>query len=142
MYFVYVSAEQQFSMPIQCTDDTSEQVEEPFSGSEVDEGLTSGALASRGASPEDGNFMEDVKFPPPTDSEYEFLHSAPERSVPLPMSSKDLSEPISTVLEESYSSYTVSSPASHLLPASASHEEVRGPQQVRANHTPLWIVIH
>ncbi|XP_060786096.1 TRAF family member-associated NF-kappa-B activator isoform X3 [Neoarius graeffei] len=129
------SAEQQFSMPIQCTDDSGEQVEEPSPSSsrpEVDEGLTSSALASRGASPEDGNFMDDVRFPPPTDSEYEFLHSATERSVPLPMPSKDLSEPISTVLEESYSSYTVSSPASQLLPAPASHEGVRGPQQ------PLW----
>ncbi|KAK3568868.1 hypothetical protein QTP86_018955 [Hemibagrus guttatus] len=124
-------AAQQFSMPIQCTDDTSEQDEEPFSSSsrpQVDEDLTSGALASRGASPEDGDFMDDVKFPPPTD-EYEFLHSAPERSVPLTMPRKDLSEPISTVLEESYSSYSVSAPASHLLPASASHEGVRGPQQ-------------
>ncbi|XP_026768383.3 TRAF family member-associated NF-kappa-B activator isoform X1 [Pangasianodon hypophthalmus] len=129
------SAEQQFSMPIQCTDDTGEQVEEPFASSsrpEVDEGLTSGALASHGASPEDGDFMDDIKFPPPTDSEYEFLHSAPDRNVPLPVPRKDLSEPISTVLEESYSSYSVSTPPSHLLPASASHEGVRGPQQ------PLW----
>lgn len=145
MYFVLVSAEKQFSMPIQCTDDTVEQVEEPFSPPlrpEVDEGLTSGALASRGASPEDGDFMDDVKFPPPTDSEYEFLHSAPDRGLPIPEPRKDLSEPISTVLEESYSSFSVSTPASHLLPASASHEGVRGPQQVRANHTPLWIVIN
>ncbi|XP_053483138.1 TRAF family member-associated NF-kappa-B activator isoform X1 [Ictalurus furcatus] len=130
-----VSAEKQFSMPIQCTDDTVEQVEEPFSPPlrpEVDEGLTSGALASRGASPEDGDFMDDVKFPPPTDSEYEFLHSAPDRGLPIPVPRKDLSEPISTVLEESYSSFSVSTPASHLLPASASHEGVRGPQQ------PLW----
>ncbi|XP_058248996.1 TRAF family member-associated NF-kappa-B activator isoform X2 [Hemibagrus wyckioides] len=129
------ASEQQFSMPIQCTDDTSEQEEEPFSSSsrpQVDEDLTSGALASRGASPEDGDFMDDIKFPPPTDSEYEFLLSEPERSVPLTMPRKDLSEPISTVLEESYSSYSVSTPASHLLPASASHEGVRGPQQ------PLW----
>ncbi|KAF7709617.1 TRAF family member-associated NF-kappa-B activator isoform X2 [Silurus meridionalis] len=129
------SAEQQFSMPIQCTDDTGEQVEEPFSSTsrpEVDEGLTSAALASRGASPEDGDFLNDIKFPPPTDSEYEFLHSAPERSVPITVPGKDLSEPISTVLEESYSSFSVSAPASHLLPASTSHEGVRGPQQ------PLW----
>ncbi|XP_060732654.1 TRAF family member-associated NF-kappa-B activator isoform X3 [Tachysurus vachellii] len=128
------SADLQFSMPIQCTDKIDEQDEEPFSSSsrpQVDEGLTSGALASRGASPEDGHFMDDIKFPPPTDSEYEFLHSA-DRSVPLPMPRKDLSEPISTVLEESYSSYSVSTPVSHLLPASASHEGVRGPQQ------PLW----
>lgn len=145
VYFVLVSAEKQFSMPIQCTDDTVEQVEEPFSPPlrpEVDEGLISGALASRGASPEDGDFMDVVKFPPPTDSEYEFLHSAPDRGLPIPEPRKDLSEPISTVLEESYSSFPVSTPASHLLPASASHEGVRGPQQVRANHTPLWIVIN
>lgn len=141
--FLQVSAEQQFSMPIQCTDDTGEQVEEPSSASsrpEVEDSLTSGAVESRGASPEDGDFMDDVRFPPPTDSEYEFLHSAPDRSVPLQMPRKDLPEAISTVMEESYSSYSVSTPASHPLSASASHEGVRGPQQVRANHTPFWIV--
>lgn len=125
-------------MPIQCTDDIGEQVEEPFSSSsrsEVEEGLTSGALASRDASPEDGDFMDDVIFPPPTDNEYEFLYSAPDMNVPLPMPRKDLPEP--TEMEESYSSYSVSTPASHLLSESASHEGVRGPQQVRANHAPL-----
>ncbi|KAI5107250.1 TRAF family member-associated NF-kappa-B activator [Silurus meridionalis] len=135
------SAEQQFSMPIQCTDDTGEQVEEPFSSTsrpEVDEGLTSAALASRGASPEDGDFLNDIKFPPPTDSEYEFLHSAPERSVPITVPGKDLSEPISTVLEESYSSFSVSAPASHLLPASTSHEGVRGPQQCWFASPRFW----
>ncbi|TSM68833.1 TRAF family member-associated NF-kappa-B activator [Bagarius yarrelli] len=132
----HTSAEQQFSMPIQCTDNSAEQVEEPFSSSsqprpKVDESVTSGALASRGASPEEGDFMNDIKFPPSADSEYEFLHSAPDRSVPLPLHRKDLSEPISTVLEESYS-YSASTQASHLLPASVPHEGVRGPQQ------PLW----
>lgn len=139
VYFVYITAEQQFSMPIQCTDDTGGQVEEPSPSSsrtEVGEGLTSGALASRGASPEDGDFMDDIKFPPPTDYEYEFLHSAPDNSDPLSLPGKDLSEPNSTVLE-SYSSYSVSSPAAHLLSAPASHEGVRGPQQVRASYTPL-----
>lgn len=129
------ASEQQFSMPIQCTDESGEQVEEPISSSprpKVDERVASGALASRGASPEDGDIMNDIKFPPPTDSEYEFLHSAPERSVPLPLPRKDLSEPISTVLEESYSSYSVSTPAPHLLPTPEPHEGVRGPQQ------PLW----
>lgn len=130
-------------MPIQCTDNTGEQVEEPLSSAprpEVKEGLTSGALASRGASPEGPDFMDCVKFPPPTDSEYEFLHSAPDRNMALPMPRKDLLEPISTVMEESYSSFPVSPPASHLLSASTSLEGVRGPQQVRASHTPLQTV--
>ncbi|KAM9487528.1 TRAF family member-associated NF-kappa-B activator isoform 2-T2 [Clarias gariepinus] len=130
------ASEQQFSMPIQCTDDTSEQVEGHFSTPsrpEVDEALPSGALASRGASPEDGDFMNNIKFPPPTDSEFEFLHSAPDRSVSLPVHKKDLTEPITTELEEeSFSSFSVSPPTSHLLCATTSHEGIRGPQQ------PLW----
>ncbi|XP_036423641.1 TRAF family member-associated NF-kappa-B activator [Colossoma macropomum] len=125
--------EQQFSMPIQCTDDTSEQAEVPFSSSsrsEVNDHLTSSSLASRGINPDDADFMGDVKFPPPTDSEYEFLHSAPDKNIPLSLHRKDLVEPFSAVMEESLSSF-LSSP-SHLPPASASHEAVRGPQQ------PLW----
>lgn len=132
MYFVYVTAEQQFSMPIQCTDDTGEQVEELFSSSsrtDVEGGLTSGALASRGASPEDVNFMDDVRFPP-SDDDYEFLHSAQDDSVPLPLTREGLSEPISTEMEGSYS---------HLKSAPTS-PEVRGPQQVRDSYTPLWSI--
>ncbi|KAL6484621.1 hypothetical protein MHYP_G00066660 [Metynnis hypsauchen] len=109
--------EQEFSMPIQCTDDTSEQAEVPFSSSsrsEVNDHLTSSSLASRGINPDDADFMDDVKFPPPTDSEYEFLLSAPDTSD-------------GTVMEEFIS--FLSSP-SHLPSVSASHEAVRGPQQL------------
>ncbi|XP_066497104.1 TRAF family member-associated NF-kappa-B activator isoform X2 [Hoplias malabaricus] len=130
------ASEQQFSMPIQCTDDTSEQAEVPFpsssSASEVNDHLTSGSLASRGVNPEDAYFMNCVKFPPSTDSEYEFLHSAPERNISRSQHLKALVEPISTVLEESFSPYAVSTSTSHLPPTSASHEAVRGPQQ------PVW----
>ncbi|XP_062862216.1 TRAF family member-associated NF-kappa-B activator isoform X2 [Trichomycterus rosablanca] len=122
---------EQFSMPIQCTDDTAQQAEVPFPASsqaKVKDGLISGALASRGVSPEDTSFMDGVKFPPPTDSEYEFLHSTPDRPVQT-MFRKCLAAPTSTVPEESCSSYSDSLPPSHLLPSSASNESVRGPQQ-------------
>lgn len=134
---VYVPPDQQFSMPIQCTDDTSEQAEVPFSSSsrsEVNDCVTSNSLASRGVNPEDGDFMDGVKFPPSTDSEYEFLHSAPERNMALSLQRKDLVEPISTVMEEPLSPYAVPSPPLHLPPASASLEAIRGPQQVRGTH--------
>ncbi|KAL7881888.1 hypothetical protein AOLI_G00087370 [Acnodon oligacanthus] len=110
--------EQEFSMPIQCTDDTSEQAEVPFSSSsrsEVNDRLTSSSLASRGINPDDTDFMDDVKFPPPTDSEYEFLLSAPDKNIPLSL--------------QSISPFLSSSP-SHLPAVSASHEAVRGPQQL------------
>ncbi|XP_072541832.1 TRAF family member-associated NF-kappa-B activator [Salminus brasiliensis] len=126
--------EQQFSMPIQCTDDTAEQAEVPFSScskSEVNDCLTSSSLASRGVNPEDADFMDSIKFPPSTDSEYEFLNSAPDRNMTLSLHRKGLVEPISSVLEESFTPYAVSSP-SHLPPAAASHEAIRGPQQ------PVW----
>lgn len=119
-------------MPIQCTDDPAQQAEVPFpasSQSKVKDVLISGALASRGVSPEETSFIDGIKFPPPTDSEYEFLNSAPERTVQT-MFSKSLAA--TTLTEESYSSYSDSPPASHLQPAS--DEGVRGPQQVRAGH--------
>ncbi|KAI4889672.1 hypothetical protein NFI96_011023 [Prochilodus magdalenae] len=127
--------EQQFSMPIQCTDDTSEQAEVPFSASsrlEVNDCLTSSSLASRGVNPEDADFMDDIKFPPSTDSEYEFLNSAPAEDMPLSLNRKELVDPVSTVVGESFSPYAVSAPTSHLTPMSGSHEAVRGPQQ------PVW----
>ncbi|XP_076859021.1 TRAF family member-associated NF-kappa-B activator isoform X2 [Brachyhypopomus gauderio] len=127
--------DQQFSMPIQCTDGTPEHNEEPFSSSskpEVNERLTSGALASRGASPEDADFMDDVKFPPSTDSEYEFLNSAPDRTVALVLPRTGQAEPVSTGTEGSFPSYQPSRHAPPQLPVSTSHEGVRGPQQ------PFW----
>ncbi|XP_007230465.2 TRAF family member-associated NF-kappa-B activator [Astyanax mexicanus] len=127
--------EQQFSMPIQCTDDTAEQAEVPFSScsrSEVNNHLTPSSLASRGVNPEDAGFMDSIKFPPSTDSEYEFLNSAPDRNEALPLQRKGLVEPISSVMGESFPSFSVSSPPPHLQPVAASHEAIRGPQQ------PVW----
>ncbi|KAJ3592242.1 hypothetical protein NHX12_007370 [Muraenolepis orangiensis] len=107
------SNDQQFSMPIQCTDDTAERTERPgpsalrASTHGADEASVSGAsppgtsgasppgasrasasapqscgsLASRGAGPEDPDSLTrlSVRFPPPSDCEYDFLNSAPER---------------------------------------------------------------
>ncbi|XP_017547746.1 TRAF family member-associated NF-kappa-B activator isoform X1 [Pygocentrus nattereri] len=123
--------EQEFSMPIQCTDDTSEQAEVSFtssSRSEVNDRLTSSSLASRGINPDDADFMYDVIFPPSTDTEYEFLLSGPDESIPLSLHRKDPVETFS-VMEESISPFLSSSP-SHLPAVSASHEAVRGPQQL------------
>ncbi|KAK1788952.1 hypothetical protein P4O66_014944 [Electrophorus voltai] len=126
--------DQQFSMPIQCTDDTPEHAEAPFSSSrpEINDHLTSGALASRGVSPVDTDFMDDVRFPPSTDSEYEFLNSTPDRTVALVLPRKGLAEPLSTETEGSLPLYPASPSASPEPPVSTSHEGVRGPQR------PLW----
>ncbi|XP_017547747.1 TRAF family member-associated NF-kappa-B activator isoform X2 [Pygocentrus nattereri] len=80
--------EQEFSMPIQCTDDTSEQAEVSFTSSS----------------------------------------SGPDESIPLSLHRKDPVETFS-VMEESISPFLSSSP-SHLPAVSASHEAVRGPQQL------------
>ncbi|XP_060910342.1 TRAF family member-associated NF-kappa-B activator [Labrus mixtus] len=140
------SNDQQFSMPIQCTDRTAE-AERPFSTalrSAVEVPLPPTSLASRGASPEDRDFVDSlnklsVKFPPPADSEYDFLNSAPERHIGLTAPPK---RPLggsgvpSTLTEEE----PVDPPMSFIYPPSPSHstssslsqEGVWGPQQ------PLW----
>ncbi|XP_026866000.2 TRAF family member-associated NF-kappa-B activator isoform X2 [Electrophorus electricus] len=136
--------DQQFSMPIQCTDDTPEHAEAPFSSSrpEINDHLTSGALASRGVSPEDTDFMDDVRFPPSTDSEYEFLNSTPDRTVALVLPRKGLAEPLSTETEGSLPLYPASPSASPEPPVSTSHEGVRGPQRVRGTSASAWVLIH
>uniref|UniRef100_A0A8C2PXS6 Uncharacterized protein n=1 Tax=Cyprinus carpio TaxID=7962 RepID=A0A8C2PXS6_CYPCA len=124
---------EQFSMPIQCTEDTAEQAEVPFSSplrSEVDNTSTSSSLASRGAGP-DGPFFDSlrglcVKFPPSTDDEYDFLNSTPDKRVDLQLHSPDLGDHMHTMREESYPSYSA---PSHTSASSESHENVRGPQQ-------------
>ncbi|XP_070771195.1 TRAF family member-associated NF-kappa-B activator [Enoplosus armatus] len=138
------SNDQRFSMPIQCTDGTAE-AEAPFSSalrSAVDIPLLPTSLASRGASPEDRDLVDSltklsVKFPPPADSEYDFLNSAPERHIGLTMPMKQpLSSVPSTLVEEE----PVQLPMPFVYPTSPSHstspslsqESVRGPQQ------PLW----
>ncbi|XP_058479447.1 TRAF family member-associated NF-kappa-B activator [Solea solea] len=138
------SNDQQFSMPIQCTDATAE-AERPFpsvlrSAVEIPHQPTS--LASRGASPEDRDLVDSltklsVKFPPAADSEYDFLNSAPERHIGLTMPMKPLLSSVPSALTEEE---PVELPMPFVYPtspslstsSSLSQENVRGPQQ------PLW----
>ncbi|XP_008326921.1 TRAF family member-associated NF-kappa-B activator [Cynoglossus semilaevis] len=136
--------DQQFSMPIQCTDRTAE-AERPFPSvlcSAVEVPHPPKSLASRGASPEDRDLVDSltklsVKFPPPADSEYDFLNSAPERHIGLPMPMKP---PLSIVSSTMSEEEPVELPMPFVYPTSPSHstssslsqENVRGPQQ------PLW----
>lgn len=135
--------DQRFSMPIQCTDRT-EEAERPFSSalrSAVDIPLPPTSLASCGASPEDRDLVDSltklsVKFPPPADSEYDFLNSTPERHIGLTMPTK---RPLSSVPCTLQEEEPVELPMPFVYPASPSHstssslsqEIVRGPQQVR-----------
>lgn len=131
--------DQRFSMPIQCTDRTAE-AEAAFSA--VDIPLPPASLASRGASPEDRDFVDSltklsVKFPPSADSEYDFLNSAPDRRVGLtlpvrrPLGSVPAAgtgeEPVDVQVPFVYPTFP-----SHSTSPSLSQESVRGPQQVRA----------
>lgn len=132
MFFSHLSPEQ-FSMPIQCTEDTVEQAEVSFSPALRPEVCNvPPPLASRGAGPDDlfDSLKElSVKFPP-SPTEYEFLNSTPDKRMELPVLRPDLEDHIHPVGEESYPSYPVHS--SHSSSASsASQEGVRGPQQVR-----------
>ncbi|KAM6985024.1 TRAF family member-associated NF-kappa-B activator [Aplochiton taeniatus] len=139
--------DQQFSMPIQCTDGTAEQAERPFpailrSGGDIPRPPTS--LASRSASPEDRDLdyslnKLSVKFPPLADVEYDFLNSAPEKDIGLVMTrNKLLSTVPATVNEEVPVDLAIpfpypSSPSQTTTPStSLSQESVCGPQQ------PLW----
>ncbi|XP_048873329.1 TRAF family member-associated NF-kappa-B activator [Brienomyrus brachyistius] len=134
--------EPQFSMPIQCTDGTAEQAEGPFTSSirseVLGDELASSSLASRGACQEDPDFNDSlsklsVRFPPPTDSEYEFLNSAPEKPMQPISVRKGLADVagVSGTSEDGtlkflYPSSVVNaaSPSTSLSP-----EAVRGPQQ-------------
>ncbi|XP_041720661.1 uncharacterized protein LOC121551997 [Coregonus clupeaformis] len=136
--------EQQFSMPIQCTDVTVEQAERSFPSAlrpVVDLQHPPTILASRGASPEDSNLVDSlttlsIKFPPSTDSEYEFLNSAPEKHIDLSMPRKQPAvSSVSAVIEEPAMELaipflyptSVSHPPSPST--SLSHESVRRPKQ-------------
>ncbi|KAM3607035.1 uncharacterized protein V6R79_000907 [Siganus canaliculatus] len=138
------SNDQRFSMPIQCTDRTAE-AERPFSTalrSAVDVPLPPTSLASRGASPEDRDLVDSltklsVKFPPSADSEYDFLNSAPERHIDLPMPAKRPLGSVPPTLTEEESvevpmPFVYPTSPSHSTPSPLSQESVRGPQQ------PLW----
>lgn len=137
------SNDQQFSMPIQCTDRTAE-AERPFPSalrSPVDIPLPPTSLASRGASPEDRDLDSltklSVKFPPSADSEYDFLNSTPERHIDLTMAMKlPLSNVPTTLTEEEPVElpmpFVYPTSPSHSTSSSLSQESVRGPQQ------PLW----
>ncbi|KAJ8255352.1 hypothetical protein GJAV_G00203890 [Gymnothorax javanicus] len=135
----YPANDQQFSMPIQCTDVTAEQAEGPFSSAIRAEEPGTASLASRGASPDDGDFLDSliklsVKFPPSTDSEYEFLNSTPEKRVEALMGrgrpAMVVSDP--TVLQERVVrfAYPLLPPASLSSPHNL--DGVRGPQK------PVW----
>uniref|UniRef100_A0A3B3XEZ5 Tbk1/Ikki binding domain-containing protein n=1 Tax=Poecilia mexicana TaxID=48701 RepID=A0A3B3XEZ5_9TELE len=133
------SNDQRFSMPIQCTDGTVE-AERPFpTPLRLTADVLPAPLASRGTSREDRDLVDSltklsVKFPPPTDSEYDFLNSAPERNIGLPVARKPPlgsptlpeEEPVELPLPFVYPT----SP-SHSSSASPSHESVRGPEQPR-----------
>lgn len=111
--------------------------------------LAVSSLASRGASPEDGDPVDSlsklsVKFPPHSDSEYDFLNSAPEKPRQLPGScvhrTDMMSGALSPIEEPSSELGTVftfprsppPSSSSASVSPSMSLESVRGPQQ------PLW----
>nr|XP_061812193.1 TRAF family member-associated NF-kappa-B activator-like isoform X2 [Nerophis lumbriciformis] len=120
--------DQQFSMPIQCTDRTADK-EPPVSPP---------SLASRGASPDDKDFMDSltnlsVKFPPSADSEYDFLNSAPQRHLG-PSEMRPLGgegEVAPSELPAVPFVYPAFPP--HVMCRSSSPEDVRGPQQ------SLWV---
>ncbi|TRY66202.1 hypothetical protein DNTS_028311 [Danionella cerebrum] len=122
------SSNEQFSMPIQCTDGPAERAEISFSSTarpEVDETPASASLASRGADPGDCFFDSlralSVKFPPNTEDEYEFLNSAPEKRL-------DLS--LHHMSEEGFPSFSTSGTPPHSPATSGRGESVRGPQQL------------
>ncbi|XP_035267038.1 TRAF family member-associated NF-kappa-B activator [Anguilla anguilla] len=129
--------DQQFSMPIQCTDVTAAQAEGPFSSAVRGEELATASLASRGASPEDGDFMDSlvklsVKFPPSTDSEYEFLNSTPEKHIEAAMRREGpaMVVVVPAVADEGvgrfpYDLLPPGSPSSPLNP-----DSIRGPQKL------------
>lgn len=140
------SKDQRFSMPIQCTDRT-EDTERRFPSAlraADDTPLPSGT-----ACPEDRDLVESlaklsVRFPPPADSEYDFLNSAPERPVGLsapakrplsaapcsPTDEETVDAPAAFVYPPSPSHCALSSPCcSSSSSSSLSHETVRGPQQ-------------
>ncbi|CAI5656173.1 unnamed protein product [Oreochromis niloticus] len=131
------SNDQRFSMPIQCTDRTADS-EGPFSSAlrtPVDISPVSTSLASRGASQEDKDLVESltklsVKFPPSADSEYDFLNSAPDRQIGLPMAvPRPLSNVSSTVTEKESVPFVYPNSPSHTTSSTLSQESVRGPQQ-------------
>ncbi|XP_061698441.1 TRAF family member-associated NF-kappa-B activator [Syngnathoides biaculeatus] len=137
--------DQQFSMPIQCTDRAAGAETSFFSAtrSTVDIPLAPTSLASRGASPDDRDFVDSltkfsVKFPPPADSEYDFLNSTPERHVALTV---PMRRPLSGMPTASNNNEEEDEPSelpgpfvippfpSHKTSSSLSQEDVRGPQQ-------------
>ncbi|XP_061579572.1 TRAF family member-associated NF-kappa-B activator isoform X1 [Cololabis saira] len=130
--------DQRFSMPIQCTDRTAE-AEGPFPAalrSAADVAPLPASLASRGAHQEDSELAYSigklsVKFPPSADSEYDFLHSAPQGNVGLAVPANRPPSPTLTEeeSEELPMPFVYPSSPSHSTSSSPSQESVRGPQQ-------------
>ncbi|KAJ8352236.1 hypothetical protein SKAU_G00237120 [Synaphobranchus kaupii] len=135
--------DQQFSMPIQCTDVTAEQAEGPFSSAvraEAGEELAAVSLASRGASPEDGDFMDSltklsVKFPPSTDSEYEFLNSTPEKHNEAVMRREG---PAMVVGVPAAADELVGKFPYPFLPPGGSPSSPLNPDSIRGPQKPVW----
>lgn len=126
-------------MPIQCTDGTAAQAEGPFSSSirseVLGDELPGSSLASRGACHEDLDFNDSmtklsVRFPPPADSEYEFLYSAPERPMEPVSVQTGLADVagVSATSEDGPLKLLYPGPVINAAPISP--EGVRGPQQV------------
>ncbi|KAG7466906.1 hypothetical protein MATL_G00147320 [Megalops atlanticus] len=144
------ASEQNFSMPIQCTDVTAQQAEGPFS-SAVRAALgaerPASPLTPRGAvSAEDGDRSADslahlsIRLPPGPDSAYEFLNSAAETGIEAATRGEDRATPAPTPAGTEERSPELGGPLVHPLsvlhpaspPTSPIREAVRGPQQ------PLW----
>ncbi|XP_041858645.1 TRAF family member-associated NF-kappa-B activator isoform X2 [Melanotaenia boesemani] len=136
--------DQRFSMPIQCTDRNAE-AERPFPlplRPEVAIPHLPAPLAPRGACQEERDLVDSltklsVKFPPPADSEYDFLNSAPERNTGLAMPTKRPPNSVSSTLAEEEAvelplPFVYPTSPSHSTSSSPSQESVRGPQQ------PIW----
>ncbi|KAG9349226.1 hypothetical protein JZ751_027669 [Albula glossodonta] len=149
------NAEEQFSIPIQCTEVTAERAEGPLgrfslasrsgidrgTGGRVDRGQAPEPLPSRGSSSEEGSLADslaklDVRFPPPTDSEYDFLNSAVEKPIDVMARKKELPTVtgVPMVTEEQSLELSIPVPQPHAVstPSSIINQGIRGPQQ------PLW----
>ncbi|XP_036395900.1 TRAF family member-associated NF-kappa-B activator-like [Megalops cyprinoides] len=140
------ASEQNFSMPIQCTDVTAQQAEGPFSSvvrAALEAERPSSPLTPRGTgSAEDDNGSANslthlsVRLPPGPDSTYEFLNSTAEKGVDAAKRGEERVTPAPVPAGTEERSLELGGPLLHPLsvlhPASPVCEAVRGPQQ------PLW----
>ncbi|KAJ8350210.1 hypothetical protein SKAU_G00253400 [Synaphobranchus kaupii] len=147
-----IANEQQFSIPIQCTEVTAERAEGPLgpfssaarpSGAEreEEEGGEPAPVSppSSRAKPEERDFPDSltelsVRFPPSTESEYDFLNSAVGKTVDAIAGRQELAAvtgvPMAT--DEQSLGVAIPIPIPHAGSASTdiTHEGIRGPQQL------------